>query len=482
MLLMDIGGIWEVIKMLFSSLTFLCIFLPLLFVIYFISSDKYRNLILFVFSLVFYAWGEPKYIFLMLLSISVNYVLARLIDKYRKRKKTSRSILLLATLFNISLLVIFKYFNFLIDNVNALLNLNITIRDIALPIGISFYTFQILSYVIDVYRGEVKVQKNIISLGTYISLFPQLIAGPIVRYSTIEKQLTHRTVTFDKFTKGVKRFIVGLGKKVIIANNMAMIADTIFDSSSVSEYSWIIILVSLLAYTFQIYFDFSGYSDMAIGLGHMFGFDFEENFNYPYASFSITDFWRRWHISLSSWFRDYVYIPLGGNRCKKPRWILNLFLVWLLTGLWHGASWNFVLWGLYYFVILLVEKLFLHKLLDKLPKFIRYIYAFVLINIGWLIFRIEDINTLLILFKNLFTLKRGDFYLDLAHNYYLLNYVPYFIFAIIGSFPVVKWFNQKMKNELFKTCLSNILLLAILGLSIIFLINNSYNPFIYFRF
>ena len=468
--------------MLFSSLTFLCIFLPLLFVIYFISSDKYRNLILFVFSLVFYAWGEPKYIFLMLLSISVNYVLARLIDKYRKRKKTSRSILLLATLFNISLLVIFKYFNFLIDNVNALLNLNITIRDIALPIGISFYTFQILSYVIDVYRDEVKVQKNIISLGTYISLFPQLIAGPIVRYSTIEKQLTHRTVTFDKFTKGVKRFIVGLGKKVIIANNMAMIADTIFDSSSVSEYSWIIILVSLLAYTFQIYFDFSGYSDMAIGLGHMFGFDFEENFNYPYASFSITDFWRRWHISLSSWFRDYVYIPLGGNRCKKPRWIFNLFLVWLLTGLWHGASWNFVLWGLYYFVILLVEKLFLHKLLDKLPKFIRYIYAFVLINIGWLIFRIEDINTLLTLFKNLFTLKRGDFYLDLAHNYYLLNYVPYFIFAIIGSFPVVKWFNQKMKNELVKTCLSNILLLAILGLSIIFLINNSYNPFIYFRF
>lgn len=468
--------------MLFSSLTFLCIFLPLLFVIYFISSDKYRNLILFVFSLVFYAWGEPKYIVLMLLSISVNYVLARLIDKYRKRKKTSRSILLLATLFNISLLVIFKYFNFLIDNINALLNLNITIRDIALPIGISFYTFQILSYVIDVYRGEVKVQKNIISLGTYISLFPQLIAGPIVRYSTIEKQLTHRTVTFDKFTKGVKRFIVGLGKKVIIANNMAMIADTIFDSSSVSEYSWIIILVSLLAYTFQIYFDFSGYSDMAIGLGHMFGFDFEENFNYPYASFSITDFWRRWHISLSSWFRDYVYIPLGGNRCKKPRWIFNLFLVWLLTGLWHGASWNFVLWGLYYFVILLVEKLFLHKLLDKLPKFIRYIYAFVLINIGWLIFRIEDINTLLTLFKNLFTLKRGDFYLDLAHNYYLLNYVPYFIFAIIGSFPVVKWFNQKMKNELVKTCLSNILLLAILGLSIIFLINNSYNPFIYFRF
>ncbi len=380
------------------------------------------------------------------------------------------------------MLVIFKYFNFLINNINALLNLNFSIKNIILPIGISFYTFQILSYVIDVYRGKVKVQKNIILLGTYIALFPQLIAGPIVRYSTIEEQLAHRTITFDKFTIGVKRFIIGLGKKIIIANNMAMIADTILNSNNVSEYSFIIVLISLLAYTFQIYFDFSGYSDMAIGLGHMFGFDFLENFDYPYKSLSITEFWRRWHISLSTWFKDYVYIPLGGNRCKKVRWIFNLFVVWLLTGLWHGASWNFILWGLYYFIILLIEKLFLHKLLDKLPKLLRWMYAFILINIGWLIFRIEDINTLFTLFKNIFTFKQGNFYLDLAHNYYLLNYVPYFLLAALGSFPIFKWLGRKLKNDVVKTILSDMALLIVLGLCIVFLINSSYNPFIYFRF
>ncbi len=467
--------------MLFSSLTFLIIFLPILLVIYYISKDKYRNIILFIFSLLFYAWGEPKYIFLMLLSIVINYFLAIFIDKF-KSKNNKRIIMILAVIFNVSLLFVFKYLNFFITNINSLFNTNLGLLNITLPIGISFYTFQILSYVIDVYKKEVSVQKNIISLGTYIALFPQLIAGPIVRYSTIEDELNNRKVTYDKFLSGVKRFIIGLSKKVIIANNMAMIADTIFNSPSVSEYNFLLILLATLSYTFQIYFDFSGYSDMAIGLGKMFGFEFLENFNYPYISKSITEFWRRWHISLSTWFRDYVYIPLGGNRCSKPRWIFNTFIVWLLTGLWHGDSWNFIIWGLYFFVILMIEKLFLHKLLDKLPKFINWIYSFILINFGWLIFRVENVNTLFKLIKNIFTFNKGNLYLEIAHNYYLIQYLPFLLLAFIFSMPIIKYLDNKITNNNLKSIISNIMLILLFVTCIIFLINNSYNPFIYFRF
>ena len=467
--------------MLFSSLTFLIIFLPILLVIYYISKDKYRNIILFIFSLLFYAWGEPKYIFLMLLSIVINYFLAIFIDKF-KSKNNKRIIMILAVIFNVSLLFVFKYLNFFITNINSLFNTNLGLLNITLPIGISFYTFQILSYVIDVYKKEVSVQKNIISLGTYIALFPQLIAGPIVRYSTIEDELNNRKVTYDKFLSGVKRFIIGLSKKVIIANNMAMIADTIFNSPSVSEYNFLLILLATLSYTFQIYFDFSGYSDMAIGLGKMFGFEFLENFNYPYISKSITEFWRRWHISLSTWFRDYVYIPLGVNRCSKPRWIFNTFIVWLLTGLWHGDSWNFIIWGLYFFVILMIEKLFLHKLLDKLPKFINWIYSFILINFGWLIFRVENVNTLFKLIKNIFTFNKGNLYLEIAHNYYLIQYLPFLLLAFIFSMPIIKYLDNKITNNNLKSIISNIMLILLFVTCIIFLINNSYNPFIYFRF
>ena len=468
--------------MLFCSLTFLFIFLPILTLIYYLSNNKYRNIILLIASLLFYAWGEPKYIFLMLISIGVNYLLALIIEKYFDRKILKKVILIISILFNLGLLFYFKYLGFTISVINNIPSVNLKAFSIALPIGISFYTFQILSYVVDVYKGEVKAQKNIVTLGTYIALFPQLIAGPIVRYSTVEEQLQSRKLSFDKLSSGIKRFIVGLGKKVIIANNMAFIADTILNNSNVLSYSWITILVALLAYTFQIYFDFSGYSDMAIGLGKMFGFDFLENFNYPYVSRSITEFWRRWHMSLSTWFRDYIYIPLGGNRCSRPRWIFNIFVVWITTGIWHGANWNFIIWGLYFFLLLMIEKLFMGKILNKLPKIITWIYAFVLINIGWLIFRIEKLDLLINISKNLFTLKRGNIITDIANNYYLINNIPYFIFAIIFSFPIVKFIGSKIKNELLKTTIQNILLLLILLFSIVLLINNSYNPFIYFRF
>ena len=393
--------------MLFSSLTFLFIFLPLVIFIYYISNDKYKNYILLLFSLIFYSWGEPKYIFLMLLSIVVNYILALIIDKYRKSKLKVYT-LIFSIIFNIGLLFIFKYLSFFTININNMFNMNIRILNIVLPIGISFYTFQILSYVIDVYRNDVKVQKNIFVLGTYISFFPQLIAGPIVRYSTIEKQLMKREHNFSMFCDGLRRFFVGLIKKVLIANNVALIADTIFNSTAVSNYNFIILIVALISYTIQIYYDFSGYSDMAIGLGKMFGFTFLENFNYPYIAISITDFWRRWHISLSTWFRDYVYIPLGGNRCSKARWIFNILVVWFLTGFWHGASWNFIIWGMYYAILLLIEKLFLSKFLEKLPKVIRFIYTFLLVNIGWLIFRIEDLSILKNVFINIITLHNTD--------------------------------------------------------------------------
>ncbi len=465
--------------MVFSSLVFIFVFLPIFFLIYFISKNKLKNTIIFIFSLLFYSWGEPKYCILMLISILFNYLFAKLIDKHKNKAKI---FLILSIIFNIGLLIIFKYADFSILNINNIFNLNIKTLGFLLPIGISFYTFQAISYVVDVYRKKVKVQNNIINLGAYIALFPQLIAGPIVRYETIEKQLSDRKITIDKFTSGLRRFIIGLGKKVIIANNVAIIADTIFNAG-VTESGALILIIATLAYTFQIYFDFSGYSDMAIGLGKMLGFDFLENFKYPYISKSITEFWRRWHISLSSWFRDYVYIPLGGNRVPKWKWIRNVLIVWAITGLWHGASWNFVLWGLYFAVILLIEKLFLHKILEKLPNILRWIYAFVLICFGWIIFRIENINEMFIVIQNIFTLKSSDLTLVIADNYYLLNYLPFMLFAIIGCTPYVNNFYKILSSK--KGIISftyDMWLICILLISVAFLIQSSYNPFIYFRF
>lgn len=477
--------------MLFSSLTFIFIFLPLVLGIYFISKDKYKNTILLVFSLFFYAWGEPKYIILMIFSIVFNYFFGLLIDKYRTNKKLSVALLIFDIAINLLMLVMFKYSNFLVNTINDIFNLNITsisifnkdILKLTLPIGISFYTFQMLSYIIDLYKGEVKVQKNILSLGTYIAFFPQLIAGPIVRYETIENELKNRTHTFNKFVFGLKRFIIGLGKKVILANNLAFVADQIIDSGNISNYGTIIVWIAMFAYTLQIYYDFSGYSDMAIGLGKMFGFTFLENFNYPYISKSITDFWRRWHISLSSWFRDYVYIPLGGNRVKKSRWVFNIMVVWMLTGLWHGASWNFVLWGLYFGIILLIEKFFLHKILDKLPNILRWLYSMILIIVGWTIFRNEDITLVLDLLKKMFIFEKTNWLDFIRMNYHLINYVLYFVLGIICMFPFFgKFIEKNQKKEGIMHFLSNAFILFIFVLCILFLIKSSYNPFIYFRF
>ncbi len=477
--------------MLFSSLTFIFIFLPLVLGIYFISKDKYKNTILLVFSLFFYAWGEPKYIILMIFSIIFNYFFGLLIDKYRTNKKLSVALLIFDIAINLLMLVMFKYSNFLVNTINDIFNLNITsisifnkdILKLTLPIGISFYTFQMLSYIIDLYKGEVKVQKNILSLGTYIAFFPQLIAGPIVRYETIENELKNRTHTFNKFVFGLKRFIIGLGKKVILANNLAFVADQIIDSGNISNYGTIIVWIAMFAYTLQIYYDFSGYSDMAIGLGKMFGFTFLENFNYPYISKSITDFWRRWHISLSSWFRDYVYIPLGGNRVKKSRWVFNIMVVWMLTGLWHGASWNFVLWGLYFGIILLIEKFFLHKILDKLPNILRWLYSMILIIVGWTIFRNEDITLVLDLLKKMFIFEKTNWLDFIRMNYHLINYVLYFVLGIICMFPFFgKFIEKNQKKEGIMHFLSNAFILFIFVLCILFLIKSSYNPFIYFRF
>ena len=468
--------------MLFSSLTFIFIFLPLILLIYYISKDKFKNYILLIFSLLFYSWGEPKYIILMILSIVINYYFAILIDKCRNDKRNSKILLILSLIINLGLLFVFKYLNFFVININNLFSVNIPLKSIILPIGISFYTFQILSYVVDVYKKEVDVQKNIFTLGTYIAFFPQLIAGPIVRYSTIEKELNKRKHSFEKFSNGLRRFIIGLGKKVIIANKVAYLADVILNGAVQNEYKGLILFVGVLAYTLQIYFDFSGYSDMAIGLGKMFGFEFLENFNYPYISKSITEFWRRWHISLSSWFKDYVYIPLGGNRVSKSRWIINILVVWMLTGLWHGASWNFVLWGLYFAVILLIEKLFLNKYLEKLPKFIRWIYAFVLINIGWIIFRLEDINIMYYVLKNIFKFNEVSLNDVFAQNFYLLNYVPFVIIGIIGMFPISKFIFNKFHKYNCYIYLRDSFIILVFIISICILITNTYNPFIYFRF
>ena len=467
--------------MLFSSLTFLFAFLPLTLALYFLVKDKYKNYILLLASLIFYAWGEPKYIILMIFSIVFNYLIALVIDKNKKKVKKKKAALIASIVVNIGALFIFKYLDFTIHNLNLAFGFNFNSPNLILPIGISFYTFQILSYVIDVYRGKIKVQRNIFTLGTYISLFPQLIAGPIVRYASIEKQLKKRQHSLKLFCDGFRRFIIGFSKKVLIANNVAIIADLVFsDPTGIALNGWAI-LFALLAYTLQIYYDFSGYSDMAIGLGKIFGFSFDENFNYPYSAKSITDFWRRWHISLTSWFRDYLYIPLGGNRCSKIKWVRNFLIVWLLTGLWHGASWNFVLWGLFYAIILLTEKQFLGKILEKIPKLLRWIYMFVIVNIGWLLFRVNSLSDLKSIIHSFFepNISLVDF---LSNNFAIIPYFWFMIIGLIFMFPL----KDKIKKRAMKYSCGRLLLDCVLIIlfiiGVIALISNSYNPFIYFRF
>ncbi len=469
--------------MIFSSLTFLFAFLPCVLVVYFIIPNRMaRNFILLLFSLGFYAWGEPIYVFLMLFSMVSNYLVALIMEAFRKKGKTSmvKGMLIIGVLINLGLLGFFKYADFFIQNSNWLLHLNLPLLNISLPIGISFYTFQIMSYVIDVYRGTVQVQKNFIVLSTYVTLFPQLIAGPIVRYETVEEELAYRKETLNDFAYGIRRFLIGLGKKVLISNQVGFIADQIFQvegSSLGLSMAW----VGILAYAFQIYFDFSGYSDMAIGLGKMFGFHFLENFNYPYIAQSITDFWRRWHISLSTWFRDYVYIPLGGNRVSQARWFLNIFIVWFLTGMWHGATWNFILWGLYFGVILVFEKLIGLRILNKIPRVFRHGYALLLILFGWVIFRCEDL-TQIGYYLNALLGFNGNNTLKAFYNLSIAHMWPYLVLAAIGSGPWVGKLIQKMDQRTWSGLLLDFSLLGIFVLCVLFLVNNSFNPFIYFRF
>ena len=470
--------------MLFSSLHFILFFFPLFLLVYFSAKKRYtRNVILFVFSLVFYAWGEPLYIFLMLFSLTVNYFSAILIDR---RRDIAKKLLILNVVVNLSMLGVFKYAGFVLETVNLIPGVSLSVPSIALPIGISFYTFQIMSYVIDVYRGDTAVQHNYIFLGAYLAAFPQLIAGPIVRYITVAEELENRQETLDDFAAGCRRFIMGLSKKVLISNVMAETADLLL-ASSAEDIGAVGAWIAVLAYTLQIYFDFSGYSDMAIGMGRMMGFHYLENFNYPYTAVSVTDFWRRWHISLSSFFRDYVYIPLGGNRVSKPRWIFNLSVVWILTGLWHGASWNFVLWGVYFGVLLILEKLIWGKTIEKIPV-LRHIYTILVFVFGWVIFRAENLTQAGEIFEAMFGMyglsgESARLPIILQSSGFDIVFIIMFIAGIILSAPV---YPKLIQNNVAKSrALSvsfDIVLILLLIASAASIAVGSYNPFIYFRF
>lgn len=458
--------------MLFSSITFLYYFLVVLLLVYFFSPKKYRNFILLVFSLLFYFLGEPKYIVILILSGVLNYFFGNMV--LLKHKKF---FLVVACIYNIGLLLFFKYTDFFITNINSLLGSNISLLYIVKPIGISFFTFQALSYVIDIYNGKSKPANSLIDFMTYLSLFPQLVAGPIVRYNDVFKELVSREVNYDNFSYGVSRFIIGLSKKVLLANVLGEFVGNLVDVNFLS--SWL----KPILFTLQIYFDFSGYSDMAIGLGKMFGFSFLENFNYPLISSSITDFWRRWHISLSSWFRDYVYIPLGGNRVSKFKWIRNIMIVWFLTGFWHGASWNFIIWGMYFGFILLIEKLYIGKYLKK-TKVFKYIYSLLIIIIGFLIFNTTNVSDIINSVKNMFLINKIPFY-SLETLYYLRSNLVLLIVSILAATPLFKNIVLKVKKTKFKVVvdvLEPIVYIILLTLCTAFLIDASFNPFLYFRF
>ncbi len=465
--------------MLFSSILFLYYFLPITMLIYWLAPNKHKNLILFLVSLFFYAWGEPVYVFLMLLSIFANYKFGMAMGKNIENKS---KILIYSVVFNIGLLIFFKYTGFILTNINNIFNINLNIPDIKLPLGISFFTFQALSYVIDVYRNDTKVQTSFMKLGLYVSAYPQLVAGPIVRYNTIADQIDNRTIDLKNIADGILRFTIGLGKKVIFANQFAQIADWIFSSNnspSTAFGAWI----GIIAYSLQIYYDFSGYSDMAIGLGKMMGFEYEENFNYPYISKSITEFWRRWHISLGTWFRDYLYIPLGGNRVNTKRNIFNLFIVWFVTGLWHGASWNFIIWGLYYFLLLIIEKYILR--MEKLPKIISHIMTLILVALGWVIFRAETLTDGLNYILSMFNISLGT-HRVMGSHIILNDYWYLFIMGIIGSTPIIKNIGKnlqmKTNRNIFILIVEIIIIIVILYIVTMYLVNSTYNPFIYFRF
>ncbi len=461
--------------MVFSSITFLFYFLPIVILIYYLVPNKIKNGVLLVFSLIFYFYGEQVYTLIMIFSIVSSYVFGILIDKYRKHSKI---LLIFFLIISIGMLVYFKYFNFIIDNINIFLKSKIDALYIILPIGISFYTFQMISYVVDVYKERAKVQKSIFKLALYISLFPQLVAGPIVRYKAIEEQLDIREHTIEKFSNGVRRFIIGLGKKVLIANVLGEIPNLLLVSNEPSVLFYWLYSISI---TLQIYFDFSGYSDMAIGLGKIFGFEFDENFDYPYTSTSITEFWRRWHMSLSYFFRDYIYIPLGGNRGGKKKWLRNIFIVWILTGLWHGASWNFIIWGLYFGILLVIEKLFLKERLEKMPKIFSRMYVMIIVMISFIIFNSENMTVAINNIKGLVGLN-GERLISQESMYYLKSYFIVILLGIIGSTKLVKNIFNMDKARKQINFIEPIFLLVVFVLCTSYIVDGSFNPFLYFRF
>lgn len=460
--------------MVFSSLLFLFIFLPAVLLLYFSSPWRIKNLVLFAASLIFYAWGEPIYIAIMLLSTVTDYCFGLLLSRPNMSAGKRKGIVVFSIIINLALLGFFKYADFLIHNVNALLGTSIPPTDLPLPIGISFYTFQSMSYIIDIYRGTAKAQRNWLDFGTFVALFPQLVAGPIVHYKTVAEQLKHRTVTMDMFAEGVQRFIIGLAKKVLLANNIGLLWDGI-SSSSPGSLPALTAWIGIIAFAFQIYFDFSGYSDMAIGLGLMFGFRFNENFNKPYTATSITDFWRRWHISLSTWFRDYVYIPLGGNRHGIWKQLRNIMIVWLLTGIWHGASWNFLLWGLYFGVVLIFEKWIGLRLLQRVPAWVRHTYALVLILIGWVFFAFEDLGEMGAYFAAMVG-AGGQPLLDNNSLYLLYTNAILLILLVVASLPARK--RESSSGGGVRLVWHGILFF----LSVAYLVDATFNPFLYFRF
>lgn len=458
--------------MVFSSILFIFKFLPIAMGIYFLTPKNFKNLSLLIISLVFYSWGEPKYFLLMIASILVDYFISINIEKYRKNKKIKKILLFISIIFNIGILFFFKYINFFIENINFIFNMSFENIKISLPLGISFYTFQTMSYTIDVFLGKIKAEKNIINFGAFVCLFPQLIAGPIVKYIDISKELKNRDINLDEIQEGIRLFILGLGSKVLIANNIGSLWNEV-ETMGFNNISTILAWMGIIAFSLQIYFDFNGYSLMAIGLGKILGFNFPNNFNYPYETRSITEFWRRWHITLGQWFKEYIYIPLGGNKIGRIRNCFNLFIVWFLTGFWHGASYNFILWGLYFFILICIEKFGLLNFLNKY-KFISHIYTIFFILIGWTLFSITDLNYYINFIQKMFIFNSGSEWI-----YYLKNYIIIYIIAIIFSTS----FPQKIYNKFVKSnIVDTIVLITVFLLSIAYLVDSSYNPFLYFRF
>ncbi|KGI86214.1 MULTISPECIES: MBOAT family protein [Exiguobacterium] len=477
--------------MLFSSTVFLFYFLPIVIGLYFISPRPVKNMILLAASLFFYAWGEPRFVLIMLASIVMNYVFGRLVDRDRQHEKKIKLWMTLMVLGNLGMLGVFKYASFFVENVNSVLGFSLNDPEIPLPLGISFFTFQAMSYVIDVYRKDGQVQRNIFDLALYVSFFPQLIAGPIVRYQTVADEIVDRRETIDDFVSGIQRFVIGLGKKMILANSAGYVADQIFGMPA-GEMSTTLAWIGVIAYSLQIYFDFSGYSDMAIGLGRMFGFHFLENFNYPYISRSVSEFWRRWHMSLGSWFRDYVYIPLGGNRQGEWKTYRNLAIVWLLTGVWHGASWTFIAWGVYYGVFIMLERAFLGKWLKAMPSWLSLSFTLFVVIIGWVFFRADDFPYAISYLQAMFGLHGGPLF-DQQALYYLVQYGVVLTIAIIGATPIPrivvgKLLSQELDETKSMTTRRIVGLVRVTGVTVLFFLSISYivsstfNPFIYFRF